>query len=107
MRVSSHLAIIVAVLSLASCTHVMVLGSHRTAVSREDIRKIQRLVSHRSDLQSGALFIRPLSADVAAIQSGSSADEDTDFHTFTVRRVADVWKVEDATIRTQRARVLH
>ena len=106
MRLSSRLVAVGAVMSLASCTQVMLVGPQQAAISAEDIRQIQYLVSHRSDLRTGALFIRPLNDDVAAVQSGTSDDPYSEFYTFTVRKVAGVWKIDDATIRRKFPRIL-
>ncbi len=99
-------SVLLSMVALTSCTQVLLVGSLPAAISHEDVRQIQRLVAQRGDLRSDAMFIRPVSADRAVIQSGS-ADEYTDYHTFTVRKTAGAWKVEDATIRTQRERILH
>ncbi len=84
---------------VSSCAHVIVVGPQQTSISRAERDEIRSLVSRRADIRSGVLFLRPLTRDRIAVQSGSSGGGDgTRYHTFTVVRERGRWTVDEASI---------
>jgi hypothetical protein len=97
MRASLGVSTVLVAVLFGSCTQVIIVGSRQDAISRGDVQEIRRVVSQDRNLRSGVLFIRPLGADTAAIQSGSAAPNGGSYWTFTVRRTHGKWAVDHSS----------
>jgi len=106
MRSAIMITAVAGLLALQSCAHVLLVGPASAQLARDDIQQIKQAVRQRPDLRSGAIFIRPLSADRVSVQSGSSKVGETHW-TFTMRRVGARWNVDESSIASNRIVVTH
>ena len=86
---------------LTSCVQVIMVGAQKEAITRADVEQIKHLIRQEPTLHSAALFIRPLSAQRAAIQSGSAREENdrAEYHTCTVLKRNQRWYIDEQSIQ--------
>src|SRR4030095_2338240 len=107
MRRRSSYCCGITLLLLTSCgTDLHVVGARAAAISDSDLQQIKDLIIQRH-VDKPTIFIRPLSADYARVQSGRSDYDGAQYYVFTLAKRSGRWQILEQDLSPWRTVITH